>query len=236
MIFDGYDFSQYWRCRLLDVPMAARDVVEKDIPGRAGTKFVRADLSPKDLVVEMRLKLPEGMHDPTTVQYIKNLALRHLSATTERELRFYEQPDVVYKAVCTEVTEFSNPTYTGATTATFHLCDPLKYYSMRRVYHVSEGENEVKVGGSWEVLPVFDLVTGAVARVKVDIGGSFVECVGPFSAGDKLVIDYEKGNAYRNGANCQFTLDSTFAVLEAGVQQFSVTGASGTVGFIERSV
>lgn len=238
MIFNGYDFSQYWYVKR-ELPLVpTRTVVEKSLPGMAGSRHVRSEFEPLDIPVTMRLKLPEGMTDPTTVNYIKRLAGQALSASEPRELMFYEEPDARYMAVCTDASGFDLPAFTGGVEIMFHCSDPFAYYQFERIQNVEEGLNEFPLAGSWRIMPTFNLVTKATNSVIItNHDGRFVKCRGPFSAGDKLTVDFTKGFVYRNGILSQFTLDSRFFEIYPGGNSITIQGIqSGSITFKERSV
>lgn len=236
MIFNGYDFSQYWRVKK-NPPLGPQvNVVERQIPHMAGARFVRTEIEPLDFDVDMRLKLPEGMRDPTTVSWVKRQAVAALITSEPAELKFYEEPTMVYQAVCTDFSEFDTPVFTGQVTISFHCCDPTSKYLMERVYNLSEGTNSVKIGGSWETQPTFSLTAKAGSSVKVEYDGMYVEAIGTFSAGDEVVIDCQKGGITVNGDPGRFDLESVFFALKPGVDTVKVTGATGTLHVNERSM
>ena len=236
MIFNDYDFSQYWRVRMERPLLPQINVTETEIPGQPGAVFVRADLETVDIDVEMRLKLPKGMTDPVTVNWVKRQAAAALAATEPKELRFYEEPDRVYHAICTDASGFDEPTFTGLVELEFHLCDPLAYYTLERVHNMVVGANTVDIKGAWSTFPRFHLTANAGSRVKVECGSKHVDVPMTFTGGEEVEMDFQKGFVWVDGVLAQYTLSSDFFELSPGSNTITVTGATGTMAYSERSV
>lgn len=238
MIFNGYDFSQYWYVkRELDL-LPPRNLTERTIPGSGGARFVRSEFSPLEIPVRIRLKLPEAMIDPVTVNYVKRQAAQALSASKPSELMFYEEPDIRYYAICTDATSFDTPTFTGAADLTFHCSDPFAYYQFERVQRIEEGLNEFNLAGTWKIMPTFKLIAkGGNSITITNYDGQFVKCRGNFKAGDAVEVDFTKGFVYTNGIISQFSLESRFFEIFPGENAITVQGIqSGEIHFKERSV
>lgn len=238
MIFNGYDFSQYWYVkRELDL-LPPRNLVERSIPGSGGTRFVRSEFQALDIPVTIRLKLPEAMTDPTTVNYIKRQAAAALSASEPSELMFYEEPDVRYMAICSDASSFDTPSYTGAVDLMFHCSDPFAYYQFERIQSVENGLNEFNLSGTWKIMPSFDLITQATNEVIItNHDGQSLTCKGPFKDGDLLQADFTKGFVFTNGVLSQFSLQSRFFEIFPGENQITISGIKGgNIIFKERSV
>ena len=233
MIFDDHDLNQWVRVkhdRRLAPKITDSTVT---VPGRPGAILMRSQMKPLEIPAEIRLKLAPCTSEDTAK--IWRMLAGILITSDERKLVLPESPDLYYMAKVTDAGEFDTLWYTGSCEIKLTAYDPIAYGKTRSA-SVSAGSSVLRIGGTFETYPVFELKAKSSTRVRItnEDTGDFVLMATSPSANAAISVDMDAQTLRMNTNLQKIDVGSDFFALKPGENHIYITGASGTVSWRER--
>lgn len=234
MIYDGFDFSGLLRCnpsRRVAAPVSARSV---QVPGMDGELPGEVLLGPMAIEVDATVVARVRGHE--RFAELRRLLASRLLRREPAWLVLDDDPSVRYRALMTDAPELSGWWPGASVTLTFTCHDPVGYGRRARVA-LSEGANEVLVGGTYPARPVFTVQArpGEAVRVGETAGGRHVQ-VDAAQGAREVVVDCGLRRATSGGEAAPVTLTSRYFELAPGTAELTLSGGAGTVEYDERWV
>ena len=227
MIFNGHDFKD-----LFIIARKSRDIlpditnITQQAPGMAGAHFVREEIGPRYLGVEVTI-------EDTTRQDLRLKILEASSKlkTAEPKPLEFKDEGLIYYAKLDGGTELNEILEMGEGTLNFICPNPYKHGE-----EATEGiGNAFNNEGTYTPFILFFELTGATESLEIELNGNKVmELIDDYQEGDTIEINTSKENRSikKNGENNKeaLTIDSNFMDLEPGENTINITGATVTGG------
>lgn len=221
LVYNGFDFGEFCRAKTVGISPVRRD---------GNGAFLPLDIQVK-LMLDTGAKM--DAFALSAIRHKLNAALAKGAGT----LRLPEEPELEYRSVSVAEADPWKPLFEdGSCLVAFCCADPVAYGHERKT-----ARDAVEVGGTYRTYPAVELVAveGDSVMVMDAAQERFVQIVGAFTGGERVMLDFERERASIDGvsADKSIGLYSDFFPLHPGVNTLIFAGCSAhTVRFAERWV
>lgn len=224
-IFNGYDFGELTRAKVIsEAPLYVKPETNQITDG--GVYVGNANMPPKVMRLKVFLE-PKMKASPEALVAQRRKLDATLLATTPTDLQY--QDNYTYrKALCTDASTWDSLLQAGSCELEFTVYEAVVYGDVRE-----SAAATIDVKGTAETYPTFELAAtegDSVMALSLD-KQMFVNVIGTFTGGEKVVIDCESETVAIDGADAckDVGFYSDFFSLVAGVNKLAFAGCSAHV-------
>lgn len=234
IVFDGVCISDYFDVTAyITSPFPDVDVKTVKIPGRAGSKFLSAEIGERQ--VRLKLSLKGFERTPMRVHQLWR-DFNPLLIKGEPKPMFFDD-DKFLNVIPTSGTELERLDSRGVSEVTFRACDPYFYSREEDETELEPGVNKVFIYGTFPVLSVFEVtgVTGQLQLTDKETGYTvLIPNVG--KADDVVMIDMDRQRCSVGGVYLPVDPDITdfFDPLPPGNREIELSAGTGVLRYRER--
>lgn len=235
MIFNDIDFTPYLKVENIrrDI-LPPRSIFSKKIPGRIGHGFIKVEMEPRTIEVDVRLIEKNRKAVQEKVRQIAGM----LHTTEPKKLILRDEPTRYNIAILSESTDIEKFVNTGFTTLRFLCLDPLFYSIEKNIIQLGQSTT-IYNNGTYPSKGIIKIeITEETDHLEVTLlnTGEFLYIDDNFDVGDIVVIDLEKEYVTKNGYSAMpnLYLESDFFELPVGDFEITISNGNGILEFRER--
>lgn len=227
MIFNDIDFTPYLKVESIrrDI-LPPRSIFSKKIPGRLGHRFIKVEMEPRTIEVDVRLIERNRKAVQEKVRQIAGM----LHTTEPKKLILRDEPTRYNIAILSESTDIEKFVNTGFATLRFLCLDPLSYSIEKNIIQLGQsttiynkgtfnttGTINININNNTNYLEVLLVETGEKIYIEDNL-----------TTGDKILINLQDEYVKKNDALIMDKLHIISDFFELPVGKFTIKLSSGT--------
>lgn len=197
MIFNGIDFNN--KLRILDLKKSLLPQIKNkyvDIPGKAGAKFMRNELSPISINIKCELK---GVDKEDLENEYLQLA-NELYTQEPAKLILNNSPEYYYLAILDDMTPIKEIRHFSIIDLSFLCLDPIKY-SLNAITLTDISNQELINLGTRETKAIITVTLNSNEdnlKITLDNTGEYIYIEDNLEIGDVITIDLIESKVLKN--------------------------------------
>lgn len=227
MMFNDIDFTPYLKVENIrrDI-LPPRSIFSKKIPGRLGHRFIKVEMEPRTIEVDVRLIERNRKAVQEKVRQIAGM----LHTTEPKKLILRDEPTRYNIAILSESTDIEKFVNTGFATLRFLCLDPLSY---------SIEKNIIQLGQSTTIYNKGTFETTGTINININNNTNYLEVLlvetgekiyieDNLTTGDKILINLQDEYVKKNDVLIMDKLHIISDFFELPVGKFTIKLSSGT--------